>query len=87
MCRIAGILNSGRPIVKIEETVSQMCNLQKHGGPDDFGLYFSIKCKLVLGNRRLSLLDLTKAGHMPMHYKNRYHITYNGEIYNFKEIK
>jgi len=87
MCRIAGILNSGHPIAEADKIVAQMCNLQKHGGPDDFGIYISENKKLVLGNRRLALLDLTQAGHMPMQYENRYHITYNGEIYNFLEIK
>lgn len=87
MCRIAGILNSGIPIENIEQKTTLMCDLQIHGGPDDFGIYYSKKNKLVLGNRRLSLLDLTSAGHMPMQYKNRYHITYNGEIYNFLELK
>lgn len=87
MCRIAGILNSGIPIEDIEHKTTLMCDLQKHGGPDDFGIYYSEKNKLVLGNRRLSLLDLTMAGHMPMQYKNRYHITYNGEIYNYLDLK
>ncbi|MFT3908111.1 MAG: asparagine synthase (glutamine-hydrolyzing) [Ferruginibacter sp.] len=87
MCRIAGIFNSTMPTETIEQMVRQMCDVQKHGGPDDSGLYCSAKDNLVLGHRRLSLLDLSKAGHQPMQYENRYWITYNGEIYNFPELK
>jgi asparagine synthase (glutamine-hydrolysing) len=67
--------------------VQQMCNLQEHGGPDDEGLYTAEDAHLVLGNRRLALLDLTTAGHQPMAYSNRYFITYNGELYNFLSLK
>ncbi len=87
MCRIAGIFNSTTPTETIEHMVRQMCDVQKHGGPDDEGLYSSEKDNLVLGHRRLALLDLSKAGHQPMQYENRYWITYNGEIYNFSELK
>ncbi len=45
------------------------------------------KCCLGFGHRRLSIIDLSSAGHQPMCYKNRYWITYNGEIYNFLELK
>ena len=64
-----------------------MCTLQKHGGPDDGGTYAIPDANLVLGNRRLSLLDLSAGGHQPMHYENRFTITYNGELYNFKTLK
>lgn len=64
-----------------------MCELQKHGGPDDEGLFSVADAHLVLGNRRLSLLDLTSAGHQPMAFEARYHITYNGELYNFIALK
>jgi len=67
--------------------VKKMCELQKHGGPDDEGIYINEEEKVVLGNRRLSIMDLSHAGHMPMVLKNRYYITYNGEIYNFKELR
>lgn len=66
--------------------VQQMCTIQKHGGPDDEGIYQSGEEHMVLGNRRLSLLDLTSAGHQPMQY-GRYIITYNGELYNFPVLK
>ena len=75
------------PVQAIERAVGGMCELLKHGGPDDGGIAAFPDEHLVLGNRRLSLLDLSSAGHQPMQYGNRYTITYNGELYNFKELK
>lgn len=87
MCRIAGILNKSLPIEGISTMVKKMCDLQKHGGPDDEGLFIAADDLLVMGHRRLSLLDLSSAGHQPMQWGNRFTISYNGEVYNFKEIK
>jgi len=64
-----------------------MCNLQKHGGPDDAGLYSCAETNLVLGHRRLALIDLSPGGHQPMTYQERYVISFNGEIYNFHSVK
>ncbi len=65
-----------------------MCRIQQHGGPDDEGFYINEKSKLVLGHRRLSLIDLSATGHQPMSYANeRFYITYNGELYNYLELK
>ena len=75
------------PVNAIQGIVHQMCDLQQHGGPDDEGLYTSETDNLVLGNRRLALIDLSPEGHMPMSYRDRYHITYNGELYNFLTLK
>ena len=87
MCRISGMLHRGFDSSAIESIVESMCQLQIHGGPDDGGIYTSSDGNLVLGNRRLSLLDLSPEGHMPMQYLNRYWITYNGEIYNYLSLK
>ena len=87
MCRIAGIANKAMPLQAIESMVAQMCELQKHGGPDDSGLYHCAETNLVLGHRRLALIDLSAAGHQPMAYQDRYIISFNGEIYNFPELK
>ncbi|MBU3714858.1 MAG: asparagine synthase (glutamine-hydrolyzing) [Ferruginibacter sp.] len=87
MCRIAGIINRAMPIAEIATRVEEMCLLMKNGGPDDNGLYVSGNEHLVLGNRRLALLDLSANGHMPMQYRERFHITFNGEIYNFKSLR
>ncbi len=57
-----------------------------HRGPDDTGVFLSPG--ISLGNNRLSIIDLSPAAHQPMHSKDgRYTIVYNGELYNFKEIK
>lgn len=87
MCRIAGIANKNLPLPAIEQMVTKMCNLQQHGGPDDAGIYTCAENNLVLGHRRLALLDLSASGHQPMTYCNRYVISFNGEIYNFPELK
>ena len=87
MCRIAGILNKKLPIAETTARVEEMCILLKNGGPDDAGLYIAAEDNLVLGNRRLALLDLSANGHMPMQYRHRYHITFNGEVYNFKTLR
>ena len=87
MCRIAGILQPGQEQLLTEQRVKEMCRLQKHGGPDDEGLYSETDSGLVLGNRRLALIDLSAAGHMPMKYEDRYVITYNGELYNYLSLK
>ena len=88
MCRIAGILNTSIPVSNLQNTVACMCQLLKHGGPDDEGIFTAAEEHLVLGNRRLALMDLSAAGHQPMHYSScRYTITYNGELYNYMALK
>lgn len=65
-----------------------MCHAQRHGGPDDEGIYIDPVNQVGLGHRRLSLLDLSEAGHQPMYYQNdQLVICYNGELYNFLELK
>src|SRR5674476_1531116 len=87
MCRIAGLVNRSMPVADIEAIVKEMCRKQEHGGPDDEGMYTSAGNHLVLGHRRLSLIDLSPAGHQPMAYDNgRYLISYNGELYNYIEL-
>lgn len=88
MCRIAGIIDRSLPNGSIEALVKKMCCALKAGGPDDEGIHSDEDNHLVLGNRRLSIIDLSPAGHQPMSYDNkRYWITYNGELYNYPELK
>ena len=87
MCRIAGIIHPSIPVETLQQTVVNMCELLKHGGPDDEGIFTAANEHLVLGNRRLSLMDLSASGHQPMQYEERYTITYNGELYNFSALK
>ncbi|MEO9005022.1 MAG: asparagine synthase (glutamine-hydrolyzing) [Ginsengibacter sp.] len=85
---MAGILNHSLPTEAIRPMVEEMCNILRHGGPDDEGIYACEQHQLVLGHRRLSLIDLSSCGHQPMCYANgRYMISFNGEIYNYRELK
>lgn len=88
MCRIAGIINPSFSTETLAAKVKEMCRLLKHGGPDDEGFYTSSEHHLALGHRRLALIDLSPGGHQPMAYaEERYWITYNGELYNYIELK
>src|SRR5713226_4045358 len=86
MCGICGIAYSD-PNYKFDElTVHRMRESLVHRGPDDAGTYLSPG--VALGSRRLSILDLSEQGHMPMSTPDgRYWITYNGEVYNFAELR
>lgn len=65
-----------------------MCHVQKHGGPDDEGIYLDEATGVGLCHRRLSLIDLSPGGHQPMLYNNgRLVLCYNGELYNYIELK
>ncbi|MCW3114092.1 MAG: asnB, partial [Segetibacter sp.] len=86
MCRIAGMFDPSSRDLSYNITV--MRDSMKHGGPDDEGIYIDDQLPLALGHRRLSLLDLTEAGHQPMTDLNgSLQIIFNGEIYNFLELK
>ncbi len=63
--------------------IKQMTSMLAHRGPDDVGYFISADKKVGLGHNRLSIIDLSKKGHQPMVYGERYVITFNGEIYNY----
>lgn len=83
MCGIAGIINKKDQTVP-ESLIRKMTDLVAHRGPDDHGYFFSEN--LALGHRRLSIIDLSAYGHQPMTYGD-YTIIFNGEIYNYIEIR
>jgi asparagine synthase (glutamine-hydrolysing) len=88
MCRIAGIISKKGSRGENAERVSAMCKALKHGGPDDEGLFSDEKAGLVFGHRRLSIIDLSVKGHQPMaDIQQKVWITFNGEIYNYRELK
>ncbi len=65
-----------------------MCHVLQHGGPDDEGFFTSKEGTVLLGHRRLSFIDLSKKGHQPMaDVQQKAWITFNGEIYNYQELK
>lgn len=84
MCGISGIVNKNQDKVQKYE-IQKINDLISHRGPDDEGFYF--EKNFAFGHRRLSILDLSSDGHQPMHYLDKYTITYNGEVYNYLEIK
>ena len=84
MCGISGIINKNNQPV-LQKKIKEINNLAEHRGPDGEGYYFGNH--FAFGHRRLSIIDLSDAGSQPMHYMKKYTITYNGEIYNYKEIK
>ena len=84
MCGINGIISF--KVSNLSETVEKMNRRLSHRGPDDDGIWCSEN--IALGHKRLSIIDLSSAGHQPMISScGRYVIVYNGEIYNFKELK
>jgi len=86
MCRVAGIINPQYDTDVLQHHIKKMCDLQAHGGPDGEGYFISNNSHLALGHRRLSLIDLSHAGHQPMQFQHL-HISFNGEIYNYLEIR
>lgn len=87
MCGIAGIYNLNNEIVSPAE-IDLLINSLTHRGPDGTGVWLNAEKNLALIHLRLSILDLTEAGNQPMSdSKQRYKIIFNGEIYNFLEIK
>ena len=88
MCGIAGIIRLNTNNGRLEAKIEKMQTALKHRGPDDAGIYISTDKQAALAHTRLSILDLSAAGHQPMSTTdNRYHITFNGEIYNFQELR
>jgi asparagine synthase (glutamine-hydrolysing) len=84
MCGIAGVMRLGGPAADPEPAVvERMCDTLAHRGPDDAGIWRSPRGEIVLGHRRLSIVDLSPAGHNPMPNEDEtVWITYNGEVYN-----
>lgn len=86
MCGIAGILSFKSKVDKA--SIKIMTDKIIHRGPDGEGQWVNFEGKIGLGHRRLSIIDTSNDGKQPMHYlEERYTITFNGEIYNYIELK
>ena len=85
MCGIAGVISAG----KVDEgLLRRMTDRLAHRGPDDQGYWTDEDAGIGLGHRRLSIVDLSPAGHEPMHSASgRFVVTFNGEIYNHQGIR
>ena len=89
MCGLAGILHAG-PVnqERLSGVLPGMLSALLHRGPDDVGIWADDQCGVVLGHRRLSILDLSEAGHQPMlSHCGRFVVVFNGEIYNHQAIR
>jgi len=87
MCRITGIWRQDNASGLVDACVTMRDTLTP-GGPDDAGLFVAPEDGLAFGHRRLSIIDLTGTGHQPMTTPDgRYTICYNGEVYNYREIR
>lgn len=90
MCGIAGILSKRARLspARLAEIAQAMADAMPYRGPDDSGVWVDPDGLCALSHRRLSIIDLSAAGHQPMSGQNgQAAITFNGEIYNFLEIK
>ncbi len=87
MCRITGFRDFQHNVsYDLSMVNTDMRDILSYGGPDDQGSYIDLNCRLALGHRRLSILELSPLGHQPMTFENLT-IIYNGEVYNFEEIR
>jgi asparagine synthase (glutamine-hydrolysing) len=90
MCGIAGFFDPSRnrDTDECEAIARRMVSTLAHRGPDDEGAWADAEAGVALGHRRLAILDLSDEGHQPMHSADgRYVLTFNGEIYNFQELR
>ncbi len=86
MCGICGTVYRDQERTVDENVLQQMSSLLSHRGPDDSGIY--LKGNVGLAHRRLSIIDLTPAGHQPMPNEDEsVWIVFNGEIYNYQDIR
>ncbi len=90
MCGFAGFIDLACATSKeeLQATALRMAETLRHRGPDDSGVWADPAAGVALSSRRLAILDLSPAGHQPMaSASGRYVIAYNGEIYNFEELR
>lgn len=87
MCGIAGAISlAHRPIPRLEQALGAMSHLIAHRGPDGSGFWASNDRSCGLAHRRLAIIDLSPSGQQPMHAPNGSVLTFNGEIYNYREL-
>lgn len=88
MCGLSGFLQEGVRNDDWCARLHSMAQTMRHRGPDDDGLWYDAAAGVGLAHRRLSIVDLSPAGHQPMHSPcGRFVIAFNGEIYNHQEIR
>ena len=86
MCGIVGVASKNG--IEYREWISHARDLLTYRGPDDYGEWWSSDYQVGFGHRRLSIMDTSNAGHQPMSDQSGLlHIVFNGEIYNFVELR
>ncbi|MFL5787333.1 MAG: asparagine synthase (glutamine-hydrolyzing), partial [Flavisolibacter sp.] len=86
MCGIAGIL-SHQPLPEIEQGIKKATRCLSHRGPDEENIWINLSQTVALGHRRLKIIDLSEKASQPMFFLNRYVLIFNGEIYNYLELR
>lgn len=88
MCGISGFFSPAKERENLRVCVERMTRTLSHRGPDDAGVWVDENAGIALGHARLSIVDLSPAGHQPMVSScGRFVIVYNGEVYNFAELR
>jgi len=88
VCGISGFFGNTESVDSFSSVLSAMGSITNHRGPDDFGIWYDEEAGLGLAHNRLSIIDLSPAGHQPMLSDNeRYVIAFNGEIYNHLALR
>ena len=87
MCGICGCLYNESSELDSKIIVDSIISNLKHRGPEGIGTHIDKQKKLALGHTRLSIFDISLRGKQPMHYMDRFSITFNGAIYNFIELR
>ncbi len=88
MCGLAGFLAPGKTGADPEASLKRMAAALRHRGPDDEGIWWNAEAGVGFAHRRLAIIDLSPGGHQPMvSASGRYVIAYNGEIYNYRELR
>lgn len=88
MCGLAGFLQNGCLNDGAAAVAERMASVIAHRGPDDSGVWLDPEAGIAIAHRRLAIIDISPAGHQPMESRSgRFVIAYNGEIYNFREIR
>jgi asparagine synthase (glutamine-hydrolysing) len=86
MCGIAGMV-SAVGLLPDTGTLARITDTLSHRGPDGSAQWYNTRNTVCFGHRRLKIIDLSNAAAQPMHFNNRYSIVYNGEIYNYIELR
>ena len=87
MCGITGIFSNSK-IDRLEDSIYKMSDSLVHRGPDDSGVWINREDGVALAHKRLSIIDLSSAGHQPIVSPcGRFTVVFNGEIYNHMQLR